>query len=316
MSKQSSTTLSLLSANTLILFEVIWAVVALLFFLFFSVPPPGEDRPSWYLNGITVLETGAFAIASLLCFRNWQSGQIVSGRGVWRSIFLGLLCYTVGNIFFYIWGNQFGLDPDVSLGDFFYLFSYIFLAAGMLQAVLPRRLNLETRQWAIVALTGFLGVALALFLNYQGAEASVLPSPPIATALSHHLGIVPTVNPAGTMVAVTAPSWAIALDASLEPIEPIVSWLYVLGDCLLLVVAATLLVAFWGGRFSQSWKLIAIAAFCLYIADMFFAFQAEYQEGDLWEVFWTFSAIFFGLGAIVENSISSRSRRTSRRRRA
>ncbi|MGF1521354.1 MAG: hypothetical protein ACFBSF_03430 [Leptolyngbyaceae cyanobacterium] len=339
MSKQSSTAASS-STNSLILFEVIWAVVALLFFLFFSVPPDGGDRPQWYLNGITVLETGAFVISSLLCFRNWQSGQIVSGRGVWRWIFLGLLSYAVGNVFFYIWNSVFGLDPDVSLGDAFYLLSYVFLAAGMLQAVLPRRLNLEVRQWGIVALTGFLGVALVVFLNVKeppevvgqlsstGNESAMAtpqallvraPAVPLPTSVK-----LPTVNlevaPAANVLAVTAPPWAATLDAALEPYADIVGWLYVLGDCLLLVVAATLLVAFWGGRFTQSWKLIAVAAFCLYIADVFFAYYINvldaYQEGDLWEIFWTFSAIFFGLGAIVEHSVSSRSRRTSRRRRA
>lgn len=315
-------------------------MVALLFFLFFSVPPDGGERSQWYRNGITVLETGAFVISSLLCLRNWRSGQIVSGRGVWFWIFLGLLSYAVGNIFFYIWNSLFGLDPDVSLGDAFYLLSYIFLAAGMLQAVLPRRLNLEVRQWGIVALTGFLGVALVVFLNVKeppetaaqlsstGDRPDIVAPQTIlvrAPAASPSIAVkLPTVNleiaPAATVLGVTAPPWAAELDAALEPYSGIVGWLYVLGDCLLLVVAATLLVAFWGGRFTQSWKLIAVAAFCLYIADMFFAYYVNvldaYQEGDLWEIFWTFSAIFFGLGAIVEHSVSSRSRRTSRRRRA
>ena len=91
-----------------------------------------------------------------------------------------------------------------------------------------------------------------------------------------------------------------------------------MGDCVLMIIAGTLLVAFWGGRYSQSWKLIAFGAFCLYVADMFFAFatnRGNYVEGDLWEVFWTFSAVFIGLGAVVEDAISKKSRRGSRRRR-
>jgi hypothetical protein len=104
----------------------------------------------------------------------------------------------------------------------------------------------------------------------------------------------------------------------LEPLVDAVGLLYLIGDIVLLVIAGTLLVAFWGGRYSQSWKLIAIAAFCLYIADMFFAYAINtdtYVEGSLWEVFWTFSAIFFGLGAVVEHAVSVNSRRSPRRRR-
>lgn len=319
---------------------ILWALLAVFVFLFFSVLPEGADsRPSWYLNAITVIETGAFLFSSLLCFRNWRSSQIVSGRGVWLSIGIGLLFYAAGNLFFYLWNNVFGLDPSVSLGDFFYLLSYVFLAIGMFKAVLPRRLNLDAKQWAIVVIIGLLGIALAIFPNFGGGEelAGAPPSPPTLSQLAgfdapawaqETAPVDPAAEPTPAepipveavpteeAVSANAPGWAIAIDALLEPFEEFVGYLYIAGDCLLLVVATTLLVAFWGGRFSQSWKLIAIAAFCLYIADMFFAYQAEYIEGAVWEVFWTFSAIFFGLGAVVENAISTRSRRNPRRRRA
>lgn len=350
MSKQSSTNRSLLSNNNLIIVLIIWALVAIFFFLFFSVLPPGaEERPAWYLNSITIIETGAFLFSSLACFRNWRSSQIVSGREVWLSIGIGLFLYALGNIFFYLWNNVFGLDPSVSFGDFFYLLSYVFLANGMLRAVLPRRLNLDGRQWAIVAIVGILGIALAVFPSLGGGQELAIAPADHSHSWTQRVGLevpawaqeaAPTEAPAPdappaepvpadaapaevvpleTPVeaeAPTAPAWAVSTDNFLAPFEDIVGYLYIAGDCLLLVVATTLLVAFWGGRFSQSWKLIAIAAFCLYIADMFFAYQENYIEGAVWEVFWTFSAIFFGLGALVENAISTRSRRSSRRRRA
>lgn len=305
---------------------IIWGFVSLLFFLFFSVPPPGQEHPQWYLNGITVLETGAFVLSSLLCLRNWKSGQIVSGGNVWLWIGLGLLSFSFGNLLFYLWGNVWGKDPAVSLGDAFYLMSYIFLAMGMFQAVLPRRLNLDIRQWVVILIVGLLGVGLAFFLTYRGEteveaegllnEATiqeVAPASPTEAPVAPDVGAI-SEEPETS----TAPAWVVSLDAFLEPFEFFVSLLYVLGDCLLLVVATTLLVAFWGGRFSQSWKLIAIAAICLYVADMCFAYyvsQSDYQEGALWEVFWTFSAVFFALGAIIEYAISTRSRRNPRRRR-
>ncbi|MEO0532843.1 MAG: hypothetical protein AAF215_03130 [Cyanobacteria bacterium P01_A01_bin.123] len=336
----SSSGKSILSTRKLILFCIAWAVFSLVFFLLFSVPSPGQSLPDWYFLGITFLETGAFAIACALCLRNWKSAQIVSGRGVWLAIGLGLLSYTLGNVLFFFWGNVWGLDPAVSLGDFFYIISYLFLAWGMLQAVLPRRLNLEISQWFIIAGVGLGGVALAVFLTYfASVETAMIPgiNQPAYAQESVPVDSVPLeteevpISPPEVVPGIAdeeivdeedasnAPGVIVFLDQVLSPLEDVAGILYLIGDCVLVIIATTLLVAFWGGRFSQSWKLIAIAAFCLYIADMFFAYNVgldTYEEGRLWEVFWTFSAIFFALGAAVEYEISTKSRRTSRRRRS
>jgi len=329
LSKSSSSTPLLIGAG------IAWAVIALLVFLLFGSPDASGELPSWFLVLITVLETGAFAASSLLCFRNWRSDQIVSGGNVWFWIGAGLLSYTMGNVLFFLWGNVWGLDPAVSLGDFFYILSYIFLAAGMLKAVLPRRLNLDVSQWLIVAGVGLGGLLLAYFLNYQVVEVvpAAYAAPP-STLAQAAPEAAPEEAPEGGSEAVpdaapepiaapvpdpgAAPGWVVSLDSQLEAFEGVVGLLYLLGDTVLLVIAATLLVAFWGGRFSQSWKLIAVAAFCLYVADMFFAYTINsgyYTEGSLWEVFWTFSAVFFGMGAVVEHAVSTQSRRSPRRRR-
>jgi hypothetical protein len=312
-------------------------VVSLLFFLLFGAPGEDGSRSEWFLLGINFLETGAFLIAAMLCFRNWKSAQIVSGRTVWLWIGIGLLSYTLGNVMFFLWGNVWGLDPAVSLGDFFYILSYIFLAVGMFKAVLPRRLNLSVPQWLIVVGIGVGGILLALFVNISAADATALePGPPMPNQWLQATETTAPVEPAPVeeltpVDAVpiepavapeepsTAPGWVVSLDQALEPLESFVGILYIIGDIVLLIIAGTLLVAFWGGRFSQSWKLIAIAAFCLYIADMFFAYAINgdaYIEGSLWEVFWTFSAVFFWLGAVVEYGISVNSRRSVRRRKA
>lgn len=325
MSK-SSTPSSASSSSTPLLVGacIAWGVATLLFFLLFTAPGEDGAQPSWFLVGINLLEIGAFFFASLLCFRNWRSNQIVSGRNVWFWIGLGLMSYTAGNILFFLWGTIWGLDPEVSLGDFFYIFSYIFLAAGMFKAVLPRRLNLEFSQWLIVVGIGLGGILLTIFVNLTAAEAAVVPPAPApAFYLAQEAPpatpeVVPPAVPEPVAEASSAPGWVLQLNGLLEPLEGVVSLLYQIGDIVLLIIAGTLLVAFWGGRYSQSWKLIAIAAFCLYIADMFFAYAVStdtYLEGRLWEVFWTFSAVFFGLGAVVENAVSVNSRRSPRRRR-
>jgi hypothetical protein len=108
----------------------------------------------------------------------------------------------------------------------------------------------------------------------------------------------------------------VALDDALLPFEDFVGLLYIVGDVAILGAATTLLLAFWGGRFSQSWRMIAAAAFSLYIADMWFLYaveQPDYQSGSLPEVFWIFSAVLFAIGAALEYGVSTRSRRGRRR---
>jgi hypothetical protein len=179
----------------------------------------------------------------------------------------------------------------------------------------------------IVVGIGLGGILLSIFVNLAAAEAAVLPAAPApvlylaqeaAPAAPEVAPVAPPAVPEPVAENSFAPGWVLQLDGLLEPLADGVGLLYLIGDIVLLIIAGTLLVAFWGGRYSQSWKLIAIAAFCLYIADMFFAYAVNtdtYLEGSLWEVFWTFSAVFFGLGAVVENAISVNSRRSTRRRR-
>ncbi len=337
MSKQSS---AKAATTVIVLAGIALAVITLLFFLLFSVPAGDEGRPDWFLVGINVLELLAFLGATVLCFRNWQSSQIVSGRNVWLSMGLGMLSYSMGNVLFFLWGTVWALDPAVSLGDIFYLLSYIFIGLGMLQAVLPRRLNLELKQWALIVAISLIGIGLAYVLNYRLAPQVVqdaqVDAPP---AIEETVPMPDAASPEGEAPAAeappelppppepveateaesSAPALVLQLDNMLQPFEGIAALLYVIGDCILVALATTLLVAFWGGRFSQSWKLIAAAAFSLYIADMFFAYSVSagiYEEGALWEVFWTFSAVLFGIGAAIEYEVSTRSRRGARRRRA
>ncbi len=351
-----------LSVQTIVLAEIGWAVAALLFFLLFSVPDQGEARPFWYALGTSIFEATAFLVASLLCFRNWRSPQIVSGRGVWLGIGLGLFFYFLGNLLFSYWELGLGLEVAVSPGDFFFILAYVFLLWGMFQAVFSRRLNLELWQKGVIVAIAVVGISIAIALSsakpaeqptarlafdYR-AEASSLKAIrgfPLEDSVLAFFSTAqtldfPAFNLSAFNLSVTTPiplvetfaqstlakqqksqppEWAINLEQQLKPLELPLSWFYLLSDVLLLVLAATLLLAFWGGRFSQSWRMIAAAAFCLYIADIWFKYAqnlADYQSGGLPEVFWVFSGVLFGIGAALEYDLSIRSRRGASRRRA
>ncbi len=280
---------TLISTNNIILFSIVWAVLALLYFLLFSAKVPAVDgiakRPEWYVMGTNILEALAYLLASVLCLRNWRSPQIVSGRPVWLLIGMGMLSYFLGGIFFGYTEIVLKAEPIVSVGDIFFVISYIFVGTAIILAFTSRRINLEPWQWLIVLAIGVFGSALVWLISspVEGAEVAKQE----------------------------LPSWV-------ETVAPILNWFYVISDVLLLIIATTLLLAFWGGRVSLSWRMIAAASFSLYIADMWFKHASRYpnyESGDILEVFWVFSGVLFGMGAALEYEASlNRLRRSGRKR--
>jgi hypothetical protein len=330
----------LLSVQVIVLAGIVWAVSALLFFLLFSITPEGKPHPLWYSLGTLIFEATSYLAAALLCFRNWNSPQIVSGRNVWLGIGLGMLCYFLGNLVFGYWEIGLGQEPDISPADFFFILTYIFLSLGMASAVFSRRLNLEVWQWGCVVVITAVGIAIAAWVAFPPAStapsallmppamAQTAPAPPKPTLSPKPTPAAQKQTPAPIMPAPQVspsaeakpvpPDWAVDLEKTLQPLKGPVSLFYVVCDLFLLVLATMLLLAFWGGRFSQSWRMIAAAAFCLYLADTWFKYATRdpnYQSGSLPEVLWVFTGVLFGIGAALEYDVSSRARTRSGGRR-
>jgi hypothetical protein len=297
-----------LSIQTLVIIAVTWGILALFFYLLCGIKVTlGQKPDTWYRIGTYVFEQVAYLGASLLCFRNWENRQVVSGRTVWLLLGLGNFLYFIGNFLFGIWELFFNLDPDVSLGDIFFIPAYSCLAAGMILAIVPRRLNMGMFQWGLVTTVGTLGsLGTYLLVNFANGQASEIEASTGATAVAEEAN--------------KAPGWATQLDNLLSPFSDVVKQFYIVGDVVLLIVAFTLLLAFWGGKFAQSWRMIAAASFCFYVSDIWFYYATttnpNYISGQILEVGWVFSAILFAIGAALEYDISNRSTRRggSRRR--
>lgn len=337
--QKSSLSSSLFSAQGMVIAGIVWAVLALLFFLLFSVTVEGEELPLWYSIGTYLFELGAFLAAAIVCYRNWQSPQMVSGRNVWLCIGLGVFFYFVGGVLFGVWELIWHLDPAVSIADAFYVLSYLFLGSGMILAVLSKRVDLEIGQWVALIAVAVAGTAFGLWVA-SPSFFGLLGSPEEPVAIEQQVA-VPSASTSGvsapkieksdakTLTAAeieseeetsTAPLWVEALDNKLEPLAFGVNLFYIIGDVFLLILATALILAFWGGRFSQSWRMIAFAIFSLYIADMYFKWadsrlEGEYESGGLLEVFFVFTGVLFAIGAILEYDISTRSRQSRRSRR-
>jgi hypothetical protein len=146
------------------------------------------------------------------------------------------------------------------------------------------------------------------------AQAKPKPTPAIKKPIAK-----PTVKPIAPVKAEDkAPAWVVWIEDTLNPLKNILNFFYLMSDAILLIFATSLFLAFWGGRFGQSWRLIAAGTLCLYVADAWFKFATEkldnYQSGGLLEVGWILSAVLFGLGAALEFQLSQSRRNTGRRR--
>ncbi len=285
--KKSDGSKSWFNTQNIILANIAWGVLALLYFLLFSAEVPGADgelkRASWYITGTNIFEALAYLGAGILCLRNWRSRQIVSGRNVWLLFGIGMLSYCLGGIIFGYLEIILKIDPFPSVGDIFFVVTYLLVGIGMVLAVASRRINLEGWQWIIVLAIAAFGSALAWLisqpdqLSAAGAEGA-------------------------------------------SQLKDILNWFYVVSDVLLLIIATSLLLAFWGGRASLPWRMIAVATFSLYIADIWFKWAENrvpnYESGGVLEVGWVLSGVLFGMGAALEHEASSnRSRRERGRKR-
>lgn len=289
---------TLLTAQNIVLGGIVWSVFTFCFFSLFSITVPGEDSSLLYLLITYLLETLPFCLAAWLCYRNWKSPQIASGRDVWFFIGLGLAAYTIGNLLFGIWELYFGLDPEISPADLFYIIFSICVGWGMILAVLPRRLNLEPKQWLIIGGIAIFGTILAVAVKYFS-------------------NLKPTVEEAA--VSLDVPQWLIDLDDFLRIFDIPVNMFYSIADVALLIIGSTLLLAFWGGRFSISWRMIAAAALSKYVADLSLyvalSLPGNYESGGLMDVFYVFCGVLYAIGAALEYDVSTSRPSRGRRRR-
>lgn len=298
---------SLLKSRIVIYAGITWGILSLALFVSSILLPDLEDSLG-YLIGTYVAECVPFLVGVALCYRNWRSPKIASGRKVWLGIGLGVLAYLIADLIFGFWEIYWGLDPEVSPADLFYTAFYLCVGGGMVLAVLSRRLNLEVWQWVTLSIIAIAGTALAIWIALaepvESAEIlslSSLPLDSLEDSLTH-----------------TPPPWVLSLQDFLLQFSKPINFFYIICDVALLIVAVMLLLAFWGGTFSLSWRMIAAAALAKYLADMWFKYAAtlptEYASGGFLEVFFVFSGILFAIGAALEYDISSRPRKSRRRR--
>jgi hypothetical protein len=274
-------------------------------------------------------------VAGGLCWRNWRSHHIPSGRGVWLLFAIATFAYGMGNLWFALWELLWGLDPAASAGNLWYVLFYLMLIGGVRLAILDRDVQLAAPQWLIVASVAVCGLIIGCWLTTATARAELMPAAlPVSGSLEQEVTLSsrtvgvhsPQLNQrdplqqVGKRASQTPPGWVLAIDRSMQPLVTTFNLFYILCDLVLLIFAAILFLGFWGGNLGSTWRTIAQAVLCFYIADTWFAYASNqvqgYESGSIMEVFWIFGIVQFGIAAALEFDNSIRARRLDRRRTA
>jgi hypothetical protein len=295
-----------------------WGALALCTFMFFGGSPQSTDRPLWYrFFTVYILQNVPFVIAGLLCVRNGLSRRMPSGSQVWLLMGVSLIAYLVGNIFFASWDLVWHLNSTGCLGDPFFCLSYVGLSLAMGLAIYNKRSQFKPAHWMI---SGGISIyaAMGLFWILQAPSASVaatVPAPPaiVSTDRSSTASTEATDLAANNAPKLPepvsepksdAPEWVMFFDGVFKPYGSTLNIFYVCCDLFLFTLSLAMILAFWGGRFTNAWQVNAQAIMCLYIADMWYAYAGnqikDYQPGFLIEACWTLSGIQFAVAAAIE----------------
>ncbi len=325
---------SLLKGENVTYWGLIWSAMGLVLYLTFSVVEPGTTRPAWYIATTIGMEEIGLLVAGGLCWRNWRSHHIPSGRGVWLLFAIATFAFGMGNLWFGLWELLWGLDPAASAGNPWFVLFYLMLIGGVRLAILDRDVQLAPPQWMLVASVAACGLIIGCWLTTATARAELMPqalplgslqqevtldSRPVGVQ-SQSLSQRDPLRHIGKRASQTPPGWVLAIDRSMQPLVTSFNLFYILCDLVLLIFAAILFLGFWGGNLGSTWRTIAQAVLCFYIADTWFAYASNqvqgYESGFIMEVFWIFGIVQFGIAAALEFDNSIRARRLDRRRTA
>jgi hypothetical protein len=291
------------SRRNIIICAIGWCLVTLGIYVCFGGLALGEERPMWY-RWVTSygLEDIPIAIAALLCLRNAFSKRIPSGSGVWLLMGLALLSFLLGSVLFTGWELFWNLNPTGCLGDPFFVIFYVLILIAMGMAIAGKRIRLNIYQWGVLSL-------IALYASFL---AHSVVTAPVTEASVTPLVLAAAENPPEqpSTYAPTLPSWVVAADITIKPFGQNLNLFYIGCDISLFCMSAMVMFACWGGKLSKAWQLNALAVFCIYVSDMWYAYASNhipnYQAGYIGEVGWVFGVILFGIAAATEFEQSQR----------
>jgi hypothetical protein len=251
--------------------------VAVLAYILFSLLDGGTTRPLWFRVSTYILLSLAALGSTLLYGRNSRSTSIPSGRFVWGLLWWGAASGTVAQVLMLFWEQVWGLRPDISPADPFFVGFYIFHLWGLGLLISRQKLTLNWRQAAIVCLVAAFATVVAIKLLDGVTGVVTIPQ--------------------------SAHPWGIAFIKTFQHLADGFSLFYVLADVVLVIMATILSLSFWGGRLASAWQIMAQGLVCIYLADIWFAYLAKtasYRSGDLMELLWLAGLLQLAIAAALE----------------
>ncbi|MBF2018698.1 MAG: hypothetical protein IGR93_00935 [Hydrococcus sp. C42_A2020_068] len=295
---------------------IIWGLIAFYFGIIYGMPLPGEEVPQWYVILNYIFEGVAHLGVAWLCLIDWQLPEIISDRKIWLLFGLRSAFYFLANLIFGYWELILQRSPEVSLADPVYIVSYLLLLWGMILALRARRVTLKTWQYGVISAIIILGIWLGWISTFppESSQAQLVVTSPVVeqTVIASNPSTTVAQDSAFPIAEKEAPEWVLGVEEMLKPSAEFTSLFYVVLDIILLVLAGTLVLTFWGGQFSRTWLVVTIAALLLYIADVRYAYVAargNFETGGLLDTLWVFSTILFGIAAVLEYDLSTSVRR-------
>jgi len=338
MSRAKSPSPSGISTQAIVWAAIGWAALALMFYLFFNTPTDGPYtilttaknecanlaktfglvpdvmvRPSWYRLGTYIFQTVAIAFSGILCMRNWRSPKIISGRNVWLGLGLGIITWGIGNLIFGYLDFQYQ-SKLIEIGE--PLKQIVQMSEGSRKKVLETAVNaMKNLVEPFPSIADIFFTATYVFLSW-GMAMSVIGRR--LNLYPKQWGIVGVVGLVGIGLA-SYVTFVVGVSSGTSKILYII---YALGDIWLLIVATILLLAFWGGKAAQSWRLLGSAGIAMFFSDLWFNYSnnvgdictgKSYQSGSPAEFFWILAFTLWGMAAALEFDLSSRPTTRSRR---
>jgi hypothetical protein len=239
---------------------------------------PVVTRPLWFQVSTYMLLTLAATASTLLCWRNSRTANIPSGQLVWQCLLVGAGAGTLAQILALFWEQGWGLRPDLSLADPFFVLFYLGHLVALVVLIQRQKLLFHWQRNGVVIAVAT-GVVIWAWHLVAGAT---------------YVAPVPSTN---------AHPWGVAFIAQYQHLAQPISLFYIFADAVLMILATVLSLSFWGGRLASAWQVMAQGLMCIGVADIWFAYAAKessYQSGDLMELFWLAGLLQLAIAAALE----------------
>jgi hypothetical protein len=304
------------------IYSLVWAIVSILFYLFFGLSP-SEERPMWYrlLTSTFLLYTPTIS-AGVFCIANGLSRKKEYGKKVWLTMGIALLLWCIGCLLFSLWELYWGLDPLGCPGDLFFVAFYTMLVIATFSAIWSKRPKFNGFQWFAITGVATYAILFAVGITFisapEGSTATIdLLTPPAHAAIMAESNSTPHLiaqaeekeapkTPAEPQS--TAPEPIKSLDAVFKPWTQVFTLYYVFADAIIVTLSAALIITSWSTKNSSPWIINSFGILCFYIADMWLAYAGKYvenyQSGFFLEVFWILAVLLFGYAAVRDFEVA------------